>query len=153
MALAKPPRTRRISTKLRHQNLDRGPQPATRASRRRSSAATRAEPPFVALEDPDDDDVVKPEPLEAWPPPHRVVSVSASTSKAVAAAVAAPVSEKDEEEDPAQVLGKRQRKPVKPKPDTYKQAWTVEEQNTLERLMEQYPETEDRRCVSLPLYN
>jgi hypothetical protein len=40
----------------------------------------------------------------------------------------------------------------KPKPETYKQAWTVEEQHELERLLEEIPAGEKNRFVFLRCY-
>lgn len=39
----------------------------------------------------------------------------------------------------------------KPRNETYKQAWSVEEQHELERLLQEIPDGEKNRCVSTPL--
>lgn len=41
------------------------------------------------------------------------------------------------------------KRPIKPKPETYKQAWSVAEQHLLEQLLEQIPEGEKNRFVVL----
>ncbi|KAG6829902.1 hypothetical protein H0H92_003035 [Tricholoma furcatifolium] len=45
----------------------------------------------------------------------------------------------------------RSKKPDKPKPETYKQAWSVEEQHHLEQLLEQIPDGEKNRWQKISL--
>ncbi|KAJ6625072.1 hypothetical protein B0H10DRAFT_2003556 [Mycena sp. CBHHK59/15] len=62
-----------------------------------------------------------------------------------------PKPEPEPEPEPApaikSALGKRKRKPPACTMDTYKQMWSLSEQNLLEQLLVQYPATEERRRV------
>ncbi|KAJ7201105.1 hypothetical protein GGX14DRAFT_465796 [Mycena pura] len=123
MALAKPVRTRRISTKLQRQNEDRSEAAQPPRPRRKASAA-RA--------------VVKTEPdLDHEPEP-----------KAEPEAPLPP--EEDTNRPPPKVLGKRTRKD-KEKPDNYKVLWSASEQNLLERLLEEIPASDPRRFLNISL--
>ncbi|KAJ6464194.1 hypothetical protein C8R47DRAFT_1156725 [Mycena vitilis] len=116
IALAKPVRARRISTKLQHQNLDRSSEPiVTRVTRaRRKSSAVQHKPPPEPEPEPEPESEPEPEP-ELPPPP------------------------------PPTVLGKRSRKSAATRPDSYKVMWSASEQNLLERLLEEIPATDPRR--------
>ncbi|KAJ7439495.1 hypothetical protein FB451DRAFT_147462 [Mycena latifolia] len=125
MALAKPVRTRRISTKLQHQNLDRSEPLVTRSRRKSSTAAhtVKQEP----KPEPEPEPMLPPSP----PPP---------PSPAPAA-----------EDAPRTVLGKRQRKSSTKKTDTYKVVWSASEQNLLERLLEEIPQSDPRRYQKISI--
>ena len=51
------------------------------------------------------------------------------------------------ENPPEDLKPKRKRKGPKPKPETYKQSWSVSEQNLLEQLLEEIPDGEKSRYV------
>jgi len=51
---------------------------------------------------------------------------------------------------PQPTLGKRLRD-AKPKPETYKQAWSVEEQHMLEKLLDEIPDGEKNRWQKISL--
>ncbi|KAH8102166.1 hypothetical protein BXZ70DRAFT_930649 [Cristinia sonorae] len=55
----------------------------------------------------------------------------------------------DVEEDPSTALEAPLDKRGKPRPETYKQAWSVSEQHLLERLMEEIPEGEKNRWAKI----
>ena len=54
------------------------------------------------------------------------------------------------ENPPEDHKSKRKLKGTKPKPETYKQSWSVSEQNLLEQLLEEIPDGEKFRHVSFP---
>ena len=57
------------------------------------------------------------------------------------------------ENPPGDLKSKRKTKGPKPKPETYKQSWSVSEQNLLEQLLEEIPDGEKfRRVFTFPLY-
>ena len=57
------------------------------------------------------------------------------------------------ENPPGDLKSKRKTKGPKPKPETYKQSWSVSEQNLLEQLLEEIPDGEKFRLVfTLSLY-
>jgi hypothetical protein len=55
------------------------------------------------------------------------------------------------ENPPEDLKSKRKLKGIKPKPETYKQSWSVSEQNLLEQLLEEIPDGEKFRHVFFPL--
>lgn len=57
------------------------------------------------------------------------------------------------ENPPEDLKPKRKRKGPKPKPETYKQSWSVSEQNLLEQLLEEIPDGEKFRYVFFFLYH
>ncbi|KAJ7132879.1 hypothetical protein C8R43DRAFT_930247 [Mycena crocata] len=80
MALAKPVRTRRISTKLQHQNLDRSEALVTRSRRKSSAATAKREPSLEPIPEPEPE----PEPEKPPSPPPTVLGKRArkvSTTK------------------------------------------------------------------------
>lgn len=180
LALAKPVRARRISTKLAHQNHDRSEALVTRARRKSSGAApttpaaavgkaaqagtgvmlripamaTRARRESMrrrasSVADP------PPPPSDPAPESERSPSPPSPTSPDAAPdADADPAPALDAPPTPPTVLGKRTRRPsasanAKGKTDTYKVMWSAEEQNLLERLLEEIPADDPRRYLKI----
>ncbi|KAJ7734737.1 hypothetical protein DFH07DRAFT_944646 [Mycena maculata] len=201
MALAKPVRARRISTKLQRQNLDRSDAlPLTRARRASEGVSTRAR------RDREQQKVVQPppppqprQPRQQEPKPRQrltlILPAAKPKPKIDLTPTPTPTPKTEEEERPAKrqrtrkarpstppsgpdlpftpnnaetpdadtptpepepappsVLGKRTRstKP-KPRPDTYKVVWSAEEQNQLERLLEEIPVGDPKRYLKISL--
>ncbi|KAF5351466.1 hypothetical protein D9757_012055 [Collybiopsis confluens] len=137
LSLEKPPRPRNSTSKVAYENRKSfgirimsppGP-PALSIStrqRRRSSRAVSS-----CTDDLDMDSHFPPTP-DSLPPPEARPAVEHEADV---------LPEEDEVDAPQQVLGKR----VRPKSETYKQAWSTSEQQLLEVLLEQIPEGEKNR--------
>lgn len=104
---------------------------------------------------------------KAWPPPDVAASTShtgrsrrltekaahnrkATNSSAKKKAAPPPPTSVEPEDTPQnQPDGQLLDKKGKPRPDTYKQAWSVSEQHLLERLLEEIPDGEKNRYVCI----
>ncbi|KAJ7856552.1 hypothetical protein B0H13DRAFT_1641449 [Mycena leptocephala] len=132
-----------IDTAAMAVDLDASATMATRARREsmRRRASSVADPP--------------PPPSDPAPESERSPSPPSPTSPDAAPdADADPAPDADAPPTPPTVLGKRTRRPsasanAKGKTDTYKVMWSAEEQNLLERLLEEIPADDPRRYLKI----
>ncbi|KAF7293062.1 SANT domain-containing protein [Mycena indigotica] len=159
MALAKPKRTRRISTKLERQNLDRSDEPGIHTRRRSSTLASATTLRITVSHQKHGAIVLRIPPRSALPSgPLNTDDTGRdwTESEGSESGHDSPVPSRspspiNPHPAPPSVLGKRRRPPAKAKPksETFKLKWTTSEQNLLERLLEEIPDDDAQRYAKI----